>query len=160
MNTWRRGLIGVAAAATLLIFTSGCVRSSSYHSVKKELEDVRVQYETEKIRGQDLKVENRKLKQEISELDAKFRNWRDQFTKTEQEWKETRDELLRLKIEKEQQRMGLRDQAHPSRFRLIPEASRPESDATLQNEAQSPDMKRRLKDLKGVVQQIQTLLEQ
>jgi hypothetical protein len=160
MNIWSRGLMGIAAAAAILVFGSGCVRSSSYQSVKKDLEDIRVQYETEKIRAQDLKADNRRLKQEISELDAKFRNWREQLARTEQEWKETRDELLRLKIEKEQQRFGTRDQAHPSRFRLLPEAARVEPEATLQNEAQSPDMKRRLKDLKGVVQQIQTLLDQ
>jgi septal ring factor EnvC (AmiA/AmiB activator) len=160
MNTWRNVLISVVAVAMLLVLTGGCVRTASYHSVKKELDDVRVQYETERIRSQDLKVENRKLKQDITELDAKFRAWRDQLTRTEQEWKETRDELLRLKVEKEQQRFGSRDQAHPSRFRILPEPTRGESDATLQNEAQSTDMKRRLKDLKGVVQQIQTLLDQ
>jgi hypothetical protein len=160
MSIWRNGVIGVAAAAALLVFTGGCVRSGSYQSVKKELEDIRVQYETERLRSHDLKSENRKLKQDIAELEAKFRAWRDQLTRTEQEWKETRDELLRLKVEKEQQRFGSRDQAHPSRFRILPEPSRGDSDTTLQNEAQSADMKRRLKDLKGVVQQIQTMLDQ
>jgi predicted nuclease with TOPRIM domain len=146
--------IGMAVVS----FGTGCVRSGTYHALKKELEEVRIQYETEKIRGQDLKAENRKLKQEVTDLDAKFKSWREQFARTEQEWKETRDELLRVKIEKEQTALG-RDQAVRSRFRLIPETSRPDPDPTLQSEMQSADMKRRLKELKGVMTQIQTLLE-
>jgi septal ring factor EnvC (AmiA/AmiB activator) len=152
-------VIIVAIAAMLVVFSTGCVRSGSYNALKKELDDVRLQYETEKIRAQDIKSENRKLKQEIAELDGKFRSWREQLARTEQEWKETRDDLLRVKIDKEQQRFGSRDQVLQSRFRLIPESTRPDPEPTLQSETQSVDVKRRLKELKGVVQQIQTLLE-
>ena len=152
--------IALLIIAILLFFSTGCVRSGSYQALKKELDDVRLQYETEKIRAQDIKSENRKLKQEIAELDGKFRSWREQLARTEQEWKDTRDDMLRVKIDKEQQRFGGRDQAVQSRFRLIPESTRPDPEPTLQSDTQSVDVKRRLKELKGVVQQIQTLLEQ
>jgi septal ring factor EnvC (AmiA/AmiB activator) len=149
------GLISLGLMAALMVLSAGCVRSGSYDALKKELDDVRLQYETEKIRAQDIKSENRKLKQEIAELDGKFRSWREQLARTEQEWKETRDDILRVKIDREQQRFGTQ-----SRFRLIPESTRPDPEPTLQSETQTVDVKRRLKELKGVVQQIQNLLEQ
>jgi septal ring factor EnvC (AmiA/AmiB activator) len=160
MMVGNRGMIAVAIAATLVVFSTGCVRSGSYNALKNELDGVRLQYETEKIRAQDIRSENRKLKQEIAELDGKFRSWREQLARTEQEWKDTRDDLLRVKIDKEQQRVGPRDQVTQSRFRLIPESTRPDPEPTLQSDTQSVDVKRRLKELKGVVQQIQNLLEQ
>jgi septal ring factor EnvC (AmiA/AmiB activator) len=80
--------VAVALIATLCLLGTGCVRSSSYQSLKKELDDVRLQYETEKLRTQDIKSENRKLKHEIAELDGKFKSWREQLARTEQEWKE------------------------------------------------------------------------
>lgn len=157
MNRSGRVLVSLGLVGAMLGGV-GCVRSGTYQALKKELEDVRVQYETEKVRAQDLRAENRRLKQDVTDLDTKFRTWREQLARTEQEWKATRDELLRMRIEREQQRSAPRDVVVPSRFRLLPEVSRPESEASLQTE-QSTEMKRRLSELRGVLQQIQHLLE-
>lgn len=123
------GLLMAGAVAA----QSGCVSSSSYELARSHAENAKLLYQNEQRRAQELAATNKQLKQQIEDLETKLRTTREQLARTEQEWKEARDELLKLKIEREQQQ---------------PRRSREPAD--------SPEAKRRLKDL---LRQLEALLE-
>src|SRR3712207_4953128 len=104
MNTavtrvWGLTLIGGIVVGTL----TACVSAGTYEEARLAAQR---QLQNEQRVSQGLAGSNKLLKQWIDELESSLRHTREQLTRTEKEWRETRDELLKLKIEKEQQRRG------------------------------------------------------
>ena len=92
---------------------------------------------------------NKKLKQRVEELDTALQSTREQLGRTEREWKEVRDELLKLKIEKEQQPGKRRD-------RMAQEKSGDGPDDQIK-QLRLDEARRRAKEL---LQQLQGMMEQ
>jgi chromosome segregation ATPase len=85
---------------------SGCVSNQTFEQAQQKSY---TQHQQDQQHILELNVANRKLKQRIDELETALQSTRDQLGRTEKEWKEVRDELLKLKIEKEQQPGRRRD---------------------------------------------------
>jgi hypothetical protein len=85
---------------------SGCVSNQTFEQAQQKSY---TQHQQDQQHLLELNVANRKLKQRIEELETALQSTRDQLGRTEKEWKEVRDELLKLKIEKEQQPGRRRD---------------------------------------------------
>lgn len=144
----------VAAAQT------ACVSGSTYELAKSNAENAKLLYQNEQRRSQELVATNKRMKQQIDDLESNLRISREQLERKDKEWREARDELLRMKIDKEQQR-------HKSRDRLTEASPRPEVvekagpasdfDSRPKSQAQSEDAKRRVKEL---LEQLQGLLDQ
>ncbi len=126
--------------------SSGCVASSTYEQAQKTAER---QLLNEQRLAQDLAAGNRQMKQRIGELESTLRSMQEQLALTDKDWKDTRDELLRMKIDKEQR---------PRERDRISRSDKPgtEADDRL-SQGRSDETMRRVKDL---LQQIQRLLQQ
>jgi septal ring factor EnvC (AmiA/AmiB activator) len=133
---------------------TACVSSGTYEQVKTEAEDLNKRYQAERARSSDLATQNKQQKQKIDQLEASLHGWREELARTEKEWKEMRDNLLKFKVEYEMQRSGTRD-----RFRVEPEKIELDTKAASNGQASSTDAKRRLRELKDVLQHVQGLLE-
>ena len=160
METWRAELARVGALGVMITGVSfGCVSLSSYELAKSNAENAKLLYQNEQRRSQELAASNKQVKIRSDELEANLREVRTQLEHTDKEWRETRDELLRYKIDREQQRRKFRQGDTPLRLeteRVAPEA---ETEARLKAQAQpqTGDPKRRLKEL---MQQLQTVLQE
>lgn len=145
-----RSIESVAAiviSSVLASLQTGCVASSTYEQAQ---EKAYVQHQQDQRQILDLSVGNKRLKERVEELESSLQSAREQLTRTEQERKEIRDEILRLKIEKEQQ---------PGRRKDRLSGERAPSDILDENARlrdRIEDAKRRVKEL---FQQLQHLLE-
>lgn len=137
----------IVISSVLASLQTGCVASSTYEQAQ---EKAYVQHQQDQRQILDLSVGNKRLKERVEELESSLQSAREQLTRTEQERKEIRDEILRLKIEKEQQ---------PGRRKDRLSGERAPSDILDENARlrdRIEDAKRRVKEL---FQQLQHLLE-
>ncbi len=138
----------IVISGVLASLQTGCVASSTYEQAQGK---TYVQHQQDQRQILDLSVGNRRLKERVEELGSSLQSAREQLTRTEQERKEIRDEMLRLKIEKEQQ---------PGRRQDRLSGERSPSDIQDENarlRGRIEDAKRRVKEL---FQQLQHMLEQ
>jgi len=157
MKTWSiRREVFVVLGMMVAGVSMGCVSSSTYELAKSNAENAKLLYQNEQRRSQELVASAKQMKQQIESLEAILREAREKLERTDRDWRETRDELLKLKIEREQQRRKIR----VGDFLTRPEMEKPpldvESEARVKPQAESEDAKRRLKEL---MQQLQTVLE-
>ena len=135
----------------------GCVISSTYELAKSNAENAKLLYQNEQRRSQELAASAKQMKLEMESLEATLRETREKLERTDRDWRETRDELLKVKIEREQQRRKIR----VGDFLTRPEMEKPtldvEPQARFKPQAESEDAKRRLKEL---MQQLQSVLQQ
>ena len=149
MNTHSIALLaGVLLSGVVASLQTGCVTGSTYEQAQQK---AYVQHQQDQRQILDLSVANKRLKERVEELESFLQSAREQLTRTEQERKEMRDEMLRLKIEKEQQPGRRQDRLSGER---APSDIRDEN-ARLRDRIE--DAKRRLKEL---FQQLQHMLEQ
>ncbi len=130
----------------LLGATGGCVASSTFEQAQQKSY---AQHQEDQRQLLELTTSNKRLKQRIEELEGSLAASREQLARVEREWKEARDELLKLKIEKEQSSAGKR------RDRAGQERPTDTSDE-LRLRERLEEAKRRLKE---VLQQLQGALE-
>jgi predicted RNase H-like nuclease (RuvC/YqgF family) len=149
MNTHSIALLaGVLLSGVVASLQTGCVAGSTYEQAQ---ERAYAQHQQDQRQILDLSLGNKRLKERVDALESSLQSSREQLTRTEHEWKEIRDELLRLKIEKEQQ---------PGRRQQRLSGERPPSDIENENARlrdRLEDAKRRVKEL---FQQLQHMLEQ
>ena len=126
---------------------SGCVSNRTFEEAQQRSY---TQHQQDQQHLLELNVANKKLKQRIEELETALQSTRDQLGRTEREWKEVRDELLKLKIEKEQQQPGRR------RDRVAQEKSGDGQDDQIK-QLRLDEARRRAKEL---LQQLQGMMEQ
>ncbi len=146
-----RSIESVAAIVISSVLASlqiGCVAGSTYEQAQ---EKAYVQHQQDERQILDLSVANRRLKERVDDLESSLQSAREQLTRTEQERKDMRDEMLRLKIEKEQQPGRRQDRLSGER---APSDIQDEN-ARLRDRIE--DAKRRVKEL---FQQLQHMLEQ
>jgi predicted nucleic acid-binding Zn-ribbon protein len=141
-------LVGVLLSGVVASLQTGCVAGSTYEQAQQQ---AYVQHQQDQRQVLDLSVANKRLKERVEELESFLQSAREQLTRTEQERKDIRDEMLRLKIEKEQQPGRRQDRLSGER---APSDIRDEN-ARLRDRIE--DAKRRLKEL---YQQLQHMLEQ
>ena len=136
--------------------STGCVSSNTYELAKSNAENAKLLYQNEQRRSQELVASAKQMKLQIEALEATLRDTREKLERTDRDWRETRDELLRFKIDREQQRRKIR----VGDFLTRPEIEKPtldvESEARVKPQTESEDAKRRLKEL---MQQLQTVIE-
>jgi hypothetical protein len=100
MSTWSRIGLFVGFAGMVLLVHTGCVRTSTYESTMRKLDDVWILYHNEQLQTQELRARNRQLKEQMAELAATLRVWRDQVARAERESKQAREELAQAKAER------------------------------------------------------------
>ncbi|WP_447987341.1 hypothetical protein [Nitrospira sp. Nam74] len=149
MNTHSIALLGgVLVSSVVASLQTGCVASSTYEQAQQK---AYVQHQQDQRQILDVSAANKRLKERVEELESLLQSVREQLTRTEQERKEIRDEVLRLKIEKEQQpgrrQHRLSSAGSPSDIE--------DENARLRDRIE--DAKRRVKEL---FQQLQHMLEQ
>ena len=158
MKTWsvQREVLAVLGMKVAGV-SMGCVSSSTYELAKSNAENAKLLYQNEQRRSQELAGTAKQMKLQIEGLEATLRDTREKLERTDRDWRETRDELLRVKIEREQQRRKIR----VGDFLTRPEMEKPtldvEPEARIKHQAESEDAKRLLKEL---MQQLQTVLQQ
>lgn len=149
MNTHSIALLGgVLLSGVAASLQTACVAGSTYEQAQQK---AYLQHQQDQRQILDVSVANRRLKERVEELESSLQSTREQLTRTEQERKEMRDEMLRLKIEKEQ---------HPGRRQDRLGGERPPSDLQDENARlrdRVEDAKRRVKEL---FQQLEHMLEQ
>jgi hypothetical protein len=87
-------------SAVLASLETGCVASSTYELAQQT---AYAQHQEDQRQISHLTGANRKLKARMEDLEASLQSSQDQLARTEEERKAIRDEMLRLKIQKEQQ---------------------------------------------------------
>lgn len=122
------GRVMAFARLTVLGICFGCASSGTFEQKIREA-DTAKQLHREREVSKILNTTNRKQQVRIEELEARLRATQEQLARTEREWREARDELVSLKIEREQQlRQGPhRGQSEPTRLtkpERIPELPR------------------------------------
>jgi peptidoglycan hydrolase CwlO-like protein len=137
-------VLSMTIAATAL--WSGCVTNRTFEQAQQKSYS---QHQQDQQHILELNIANRKLKQRIEEVETALQSTRDQLGRTEKEWKEVRDELLKLKIEKEQQPGKRRD-------RVAQEKSGDGPDDQIK-QLRLDEARRRAKEL---LQQLQGMMEQ
>jgi chromosome segregation ATPase len=148
MNTRNLELLAaIVISGVVASLQTGCVAGSTYEQAQQK---AYVQHQQDQRQILDLSIANRRLKERLEELESSLQSAREQLTRTEQERKEIRDELLRLKIEKEQQPGRRHDRLSGER---TPSDIQDEN-ARLRDRIE--DAKRRIKEL---FQQLQHMLE-
>jgi chromosome segregation ATPase len=138
----------IMISSMLASLQTGCVAGSTYEQAQQKAYEQHQQDQTQIL---NLGVANRRLKERAEELESSLQSAHEQLTRIEQERKQIRDELLRLKIEKEQQ---------PGRRQDRLRGDRPPSDVQDENARlrdRMEDTKRRVKEL---FQQLERMLEQ
>jgi hypothetical protein len=136
--------------------STGCVSSSTYELAKSNAENAKLLYQNEQRRSQELVASAKQMKLQVEALEATLRDTREKLERTDRDWRETRDELLRFKIDREQQRRKIRVGDFLTRPELEKATLGVESEARFKPQAESEDAKRRLKEL---LQQLHTVLE-
>jgi len=99
-------LAALSMTMAVTMVWSGCVSNQTFEQAQQK---AYAQLQQEQQQLLELNVTNKRLKQRADELEAALQLTREQLGRTEKEWKEVRDELLKLKIEKEQQPGKRRD---------------------------------------------------
>jgi hypothetical protein len=138
---------------------TGCVSSDTYQLAKKDAENARSVLQNEQRHAQEISEANKRMKMQIEELQANLREMKENLVRTEREWRDTRDELLRIKIDREQQRRG--GQQREAQLGL--DTSRPlvplpsETEASRRKAASPEEIKQRLKT---VLEQLQGVLQE
>lgn len=141
-------LTGFAAGIFLGILEMSCMANRTF---EESQEKAYAQHQQDQGQIIDLRGSTRRLKERIEELESSLQATREQLARTEHEWKEMRDELLRFKIEKEQQPGRRQDRLSGERS----PSDIQEENARLRDRME--EAKRRGKDL---LQQLQHMLEQ
>jgi septal ring factor EnvC (AmiA/AmiB activator) len=151
MKTYERRAALLIASAAFGVLLTGCVSSSTYELAKRDAEKAMLLYQNEQHRTQELATANKQLKQQVEALQVTLKDTQEKFERADRDWRETRDELLKLKIEREQQARGRARRGEAERAVLgLPEPA-PKS------AFESEETKRRLKEL---MQQLQSVLNQ
>lgn len=140
--------LGALATVLLVCGATGCVSTRTFEEAQQR---AYARHQEDQRQILDLTVSNKRLTQRIDELEASLQSAREQAARTEKEWKEARDELLKLKIEKEQAPGRRRDRAGQDR---PPSES---GDDQLRLRERIEEAKRRVKE---VLQQLQGMLDQ
>jgi hypothetical protein len=138
---------------------SGCVFGSSYELAKKDAENAKLLYESELRRSQDLAAANKRMKLQIEDLETGFRAAREKADRLEKEFREVRDDLLKLKIEREQQRHKIKQQLKETQSQLEREKALLDTEAELRLKTQGQPEETRTR-AKELLQQLQALMEQ
>jgi septal ring factor EnvC (AmiA/AmiB activator) len=144
---------------TSVTLANGCVSSDTYQLAKQDAENARLLLQNEQQHAQGLSEANKRMKLQIEELQATLREMKENLVRTEREWRETRDELLRIKIDREQQRRGGQQRdAQPGLDTSRPLVPLPsETEASRRKAASPEEIKQRLKTvlehLQGVLQE-------
>ena len=136
--------------------STGCVSTNTYELAKSNAENAKLLYQNEQRRSQELVASAKQMKLQIEALEATLRDTREKLERTDRDWRETRDELLRVKIEREQQRRKIRVGDLLTRPEMEKATLDVESEARVKPQPESQDAKRRLKEL---MQQLQTVIE-
>ena len=102
----RAKLAALSMTIAVTVPWSGCVSNQAFEQAQQK---AYAQHQLDQQHLLELNVANKRLKQRADELEATLQSTREQLGRTEKEWKEVRDELLKLKIEKEQQPGKRRD---------------------------------------------------
>jgi hypothetical protein len=150
MTTTTPGSISAAIVVycVLTALQTGCVAGTVDQQAQQK---TYAQHQEDQRHIVELGVANRRLKGRIEELESSLQSAREQLARIEQERKDISDELLRLKIEKEQQPGRRQDRLRGDRS----PADMGDENARLRDRLE--DTKRRVKDL---FQQLQQMLEQ
>ena len=146
-----RSITSIAALVISSVLTglqTGCVAGSTYEHAQQKAS---AQHQQDQRQIVELGVAKRRLKERVEELESSLQSAREQLARTEQERKDIRDELLRLKIDKEQQPGRRHDRLRGDR----PPSDIEDENARLRDRLE--DTKRRVKEL---FQQLQHMLEQ
>lgn len=159
MTTWRARLAIVTVLGMVSWAQTGCVFGSSYELARKDAENAKLLYESELRRAQDLAAANKRMKLQIDDLETGFRTAREKADRLEKEYREVRDDLIKLKIEKEQQRHRIKQQLKETQSQLEREKAvlDTEADLRLKTQGQPEESRARAKEL---LQQLQALMEQ
>ncbi|MGH7207586.1 MAG: hypothetical protein ACREI2_15415 [Nitrospiraceae bacterium] len=166
MKTSMRGLAKRSKSPLVLLpvilaipVTVGCVSIDDYRAAKREAERLQTQLQTEQQRSQDLETRMRQLGDKNRDLEGAVRTAREEADRQEREYKEVRDELLKFKIEQEQQRVSSnRSRMRGESLKREPDATPPTADLGPRSNFPSTteDSKKRLRQ---ALQEFQRLLE-
>jgi hypothetical protein len=140
-------LAALSMTIAVIAVWSGCVSNRTFEESQQRSY---TQHQQDQQHILELNIANKKLKQRIEELETALQSTRDQLGRTEREWKEVRDELLKMKIDKEQQQPGRR------RDRVAQEKSGEGQDDQIK-QLRLDEARRRAKEL---LQQLQGMMEQ
>jgi len=140
-------LAALSMTIAVIAVWSGCVSNRTFEESQQRSY---TQHQQDQQHLLELNIANKKLKQRIEELETALQSTRDQLGRTEREWKEVRDELLKMKIDKEQQQPGRR------RDRVAQEKSGEGQDDQIK-QLRLDEARRRAKEL---LQQLQGMMEQ
>jgi len=140
-------LAALSMTIAVIAVWSGCVSNRTFEESQQRSY---TQHQQDQQHLLELNIANKKLKQRIEELETALQSTRDQLSRTEREWKEVRDELLKMKIDKEQQQPGRR------RDRVAQEKSGEGQDDQIK-QLRLDEARRRAKEL---LQQLQGMMEQ
>jgi hypothetical protein len=102
----RAKLAALSMTIAVTVLWSGCVSNQAFEQAQQK---AYAQHQQDQQHLLELNITNKRLKQRADELEAALQLTREQLSRTEKEWKEVRDEILKLKIEKEQQPGKRRD---------------------------------------------------
>lgn len=125
----------------------GCVTSGTHEQAVRNVE---LRLQSEQRLAQELITSNKELRFRVAELEATLRGLREQFTRTDKDWKDARDELLRIKMEKEQSTLGRERFSYLDRPDIGPENR-------LKPQERAEDAVQRAREL---LRQLQIILEQ
>jgi predicted RNase H-like nuclease (RuvC/YqgF family) len=150
MTTTTPGSItaAIVICCVLTAVQTGCVVGSTHEQAQQK---AYAQHQEDQRQIVELGVANRRLKGRIEELESSLQSAHEQLARIEQERKDIRDEVLRLKIDKEQQPGRRQDRLRGDRS----PADMGDENARLRDRL--GDTKRRVKEL---FQQLQQMLEQ
>jgi uncharacterized protein YlxW (UPF0749 family) len=121
------------------------VSNSTYELAKRDAENAKLLYQNEQHRTQELVTANKQIKAQVEALQVALEDAQKKFERVDRDWRETRDELMKLKIEREQQLARSRGRRGEGEL-AVPGPS-----------ADSEETKRRIKEL---VQRLQAVLNQ
>lgn len=150
----------MVGALVLSVFAAaGCVSSSVYERAVQDAMQAKLQEQKDQETIKDLAESNKQIRQRVEDLEARLRVANETLVRTDRDWREARDELLTLKMDREQQIQKIRERLKASQKQLEKEKAALETDVTVRekSQAQSEETKRRLKDL---MQEVQGLLDQ
>ena len=149
MNTRGRHVAVLWTACAVVVWLlPGCVSHSTYELAKRDAENARLLYQNEQHRTQDLTAANKQSKVQVEALQAALKEAQDKFERADRDWRETRDELLKLKIEREQQQARSRGR-------------RGDADLSAEHAPKtSPDSEETRRRIKELVQRLQAVLNE
>jgi chromosome segregation ATPase len=145
-----------------LSLLTGCVSSSAYERAVQDAMQARLQNEKDQAALKELAEGTKQMRQRIEDLEARLRDATERLARTDRDWREARDELLSLKMEREQQLQRVRERLKVSQKQLEKEKAALETETAIRekSESQTEETKRRLKDLMREVQGLLDQLEQ